>query len=31
MYIIYLAECKRRSKLLVTHLQLRVELCDALL
>jgi hypothetical protein len=31
MYMIYLVECKRRSKPLVTHLQFRVELCEALL
>jgi hypothetical protein len=31
MYIIYLTECKMWSKPPVTHLQFRVELCEALL
>jgi hypothetical protein len=31
MYIIYLAECKRRLKPPITHLQFMVELCDVLL
>jgi hypothetical protein len=31
MFIIYLAECKRRSQKPVSHLQFRVKLCEALL
>jgi hypothetical protein len=31
MFIIYMAECKRRGQRLVSHLQFRVKLCEALL